>query len=57
MADLNEVSDSEIVDATGKTLKNKPANSLNKSSRKVGIKNPKQKMAVAIKYKKFAGKL
>ena len=55
MSDLDD--STEIVDATGKTLKNKPANTLNKSARKVGIKNPKQKIAVALKYKKFAGKL
>lgn len=38
---------------SGMKLRNVPTNQLNKSSRKVGIKNPKQKVAVALKYKGF----
>lgn len=41
---------------TGMKLKNVLANQLNKSARKVGIKNPKQKVAVMLKYKGFGAK-
>lgn len=58
MADLDNSTDTDLVTvkAVGSKLLDKPSNSLNKSSRKVGIKNPKQKQAVAIKLnaKKFA---
>lgn len=54
MADLEGMDATTMVDATGKKLKDKPPNQLNKTSRKVGVQNPKQRKAVAIKYKKFA---